>query len=289
MSEPLFNIAVLLACHNRKQCTLAFLESLISQSVYGKHTIDIYILNDASTDGTAEAVKERFPFVTVIEGTGKMFWAGGMRRIWEYALAQKHYHLFCLCNDDVQLFNDAMERLLKNYGVAGPGSIIVGSTIDTATGNITYGGNVYEVHPFKKTKEFLIEPHEERLLPCRFANANILLVDESTVKQIGILSDKYTHYFADFDYTHTAYRRGIRLLIAPGYYGYCTAHHGIGRLPQHTSLRQRIAYFNSPKGLAFKEQMYFIKNHFPFSYLSMAVKLCMKTLFPVLWDKYKTK
>src|ERR1700759_4905951 len=107
-------IAVLLACFNRKQKTLAFFDSLVNQHSFEKLSVDIFLLDDGSTDGTADAVKEKYPFVNVLTGTGNLFWAGGMRTIWKYAIAQKDYDLFCLFNDDVALFDNAFESLVKH-------------------------------------------------------------------------------------------------------------------------------------------------------------------------------
>jgi len=287
MSESIYSIAVLLACYNRREKTLGFLESLAQQNIFGKHAIDIYLLDDASSDGTAEAVKAKYPQVTIVAGTGNLFWAGGMRKVWTYAISQKDYDLFCLFNDDVVLFDDALQRILYHYSLAGSGNILVGSTRDPATNAHSYGGFIQILHPIKFNRFILTEPDETKLVPCNFAHANILLADKATVKKIGIFSSRYTHFFADFDYTYTAYKSGIAVLIAPGYYGYCEDDHGNKWLSQGKPLKQRIAYLYNPKGLAYKEHLYYIKKHYPHRYLSEAVKLWMQTLFPIIWDKYK--
>lgn len=287
MHTPRYRIAVLLACYNRKEQTLRFLRTLIAQKTFDQHNIDMYLLDDASTDGTVECILAEYPFVHIVQGTGTLFWAGSMRKVWTHAMAQQHYDLFLLFNDDVLLFEGALERLLHHYTQVGRECILIGSTKNPATGAISYGGIDYQVHWIKRSREQLITPMEHQLLPCSFGNANIMLVDAATVQKTGILPAGYTHYFADFDYVHTAYKKGIRVYIAPGYYGYCTDDHGTSWLPQQASLRQRIAYLFNPKGLAYHEQLRFIKKHFPLSRLSIAVKLWMKTLFPVIWDRYK--
>ena len=282
-------IAVLLACHNRKLKTLAFLDSLVKQQSFNEFFIDIYLLDDGSTDGTAEEVKKQFPFVNILAGSGKLFWAGGMRTIWQYAVAQKPYNLFCLFNDDVILFNNALENLIRSYtSRERDGIILIGSTLDPHTNKISYGGNRLVMHRIKAAEYSLIEPDEHKLVPCLVGNANILLVDNATVKKIGFFSKEYTHYLADFDYTYTAHKAGISVMIAPGYYGYCEFDHGANWLPSaKASIRGRIKYLYSPKGLTYREYLFFVKKNFPGSYFSAFTKLWMKTLFPVIWDKFK--
>ena len=60
-------IAAVMAVHNRKALTLACLDSLRAQQVPDS-TLDVFVLDDASTDGTAEAVTRRHPDVRLLDG-----------------------------------------------------------------------------------------------------------------------------------------------------------------------------------------------------------------------------
>src|SRR5438094_246237 len=101
-------IAVLLATYNRKETTLSCLNSLYSQRTDGTIRLDVYVTDDASTDGTPEAVKEHFPQVNLFKGSGSLFWAGGMRYTWNKALKSKaDYYL--LLNDDTILNDTAID------------------------------------------------------------------------------------------------------------------------------------------------------------------------------------
>lgn len=283
-----FAIAVLMACYNRKEKTLAFLESLVHQSGFKDRRIDIYLLDDGSTDGTAAAVLEKYPQVDILTGTGNLFWAGGMRAIWKYAISKKRYDLFFLFNDDVVLFDNVIENFIAHYKkLDSKGVILVGSTLSPVSNKLSYGGNVLQ-RP-RHAAYTLIEPDKEAFLPCQLGNANILMVDAFVVDKIGTFSDDYTHYFADYDYTLTAYKTGLKVLIAPGYYGYCEDDHGANWLSGNVPLKKRIEYLYSPKGLAYKEYLRYIKKHFPADQFSAYVKLWLKTLFPVIWDKFKQR
>ena len=68
------------------QETLACLRSLGAQQVPGV-ALDVFVLDDASSDGTSEAVAEQFPEVTVLHGDGELYWNGGMRRAFAAAIA----------------------------------------------------------------------------------------------------------------------------------------------------------------------------------------------------------
>lgn len=64
-------IAVLLTCFNRKNKTLACLKSLFG-IIPNCH---VYLVDDKSTDGTSEAIKQNFPQVKIIKGDGNLFGA----------------------------------------------------------------------------------------------------------------------------------------------------------------------------------------------------------------------
>lgn len=284
-----YKISVLITCYNRKQKTLAFLESLVGQDAFKKGNVDIFLLDDASSDGTGATVAEKYPFVNIVKGTGNLFWAGGMRTLWKYAMTVNNYDLFFLFNDDVVLFENALENLIMHYtGLNKKGVILIGSTISAETRQITYGGMLF--NNLKHWDCYRAIPDEHNFISCPCGNANVLMVDNATVEKIGIFSDAYTHSFADFDYTLTAYKSGIDVLIAPGYYAYCEDDHGVNWLSgKYYSLKKRIRYLYSPKGLAYHEHLYYMKKHFPSDYIASWMKLWLKTFFPILWDKFKLK
>src|ERR1700757_19038 len=110
-----FKIASLACSYNRKDKTIRFLTSLFSQTLPEGYSLDVYLLDDSSTDGTADYVRTHFPDVTIIEGTGSLYWAGGMRTVWRAAMKHDEYDFFLLLNDDVHLADDAISRLLAAH------------------------------------------------------------------------------------------------------------------------------------------------------------------------------
>lgn len=282
-------IAVLLTTFNRKQKTLDCLESLHKQQLPDNVCFTVFLTDDGSKDGTADAVRHFYPDTNVYHGTGALYWAGGMRNSWKQALAANpDYYL--LLNDDTVLTETAVASLLQSSiapaeRVKKP-SIFVGSTVDAQTGKLSYGG-------MKLTSKIRLKHQtvhsETNYLHCDLANANIMLVPRQIVEKIGILSEVYTHGIADYDYTLKAKKAGFDVLVAPGFLGRCVDDHGNNWQSQKETLKKRISYLKSPKGLAYKEYLTFIGNHFPLELPEAFVKLWMKTLFPFLWTTFKKR
>jgi GT2 family glycosyltransferase len=278
-------IAVLLATFNRREKTLTCLESLYNQEGLGNTSLEVFLTDDASSDGTAAAVKSSYPAVHVLHGTGSLFWAGGMRNSWSNALKSvADYYL--LLNDDTILVKTAIADLLKYSSIEAntTPAICIGSTMDWHTGEISYGGKkLRSKNTIKSDTVF----SKTQYVECDLGNANIMLVPGSVVEKIGILSDAFTHALADYDYTLRAKKAGFKVMVAPGVLGNCQDDHGKNWKSTNVPLKKRIEYLMSPKGLAYSEYLGFIREHFPLHLPSAFIKLWMKTLFPFVWDGLK--
>lgn len=282
-------IAVLLTCHNRKEKTLACLHSLFRANIPNGYVFDVYLVDDGSTDGTGDEVKINFPDVHVIDGNGDLFWAGGMRLAWETAIEKDKYHAYLLLNDDVKLDVNFIYNLIETEGFAlkenGKTGIYSGSTIDPITKKTTYGAlKIKTNHVVVRSQ--LLHPSEEPQ-KCELTNANILWISKETVNTIGVFDKRYTHGLADYDYSLQAIKNGIPVYLAPHIGGLCIHDHGVNWKSKNEPLKERIAYLKSPKGLAYKEYLYYVRKHFPLFLPYSFIALWLKTLFPILWDKFK--
>lgn len=281
-------IAILLTCFNRREKTLLCLNAIFDEAVDSNFKLDVYLVNDGSTDGTEEAVEKSFPLVNIINGSGKLFWAGGMRLAWQTAISREKYDYFLLLNDDTILLPNAINLILRNnidlykkllnYGIS------IGTTVEQTTKKITYGGNKLKGNLFPDS--FKVYSDTEAL-ECDMGNANVMLVPNAVVEKIGILSEKFTHGIADYDYTLRSKKAGFWVKVAPGVAGFCSDDHGKSWKGGNVSLSERISFLYSHKGLSYNEYLYFIKKHFPLNLPFAFFKLWLKTLFPFIYDKFK--
>ncbi len=280
-------IAVLITAFNRREITLACLRRLTEQKLPESWQIDVFLTDDASSDGTAEAVKETFPEVHLLHGTGDLFWNGGMRMAWSEAL--KHgadYYL--LLNDDTTLTDTAIADIVASHRQyreeQGKEAICVGSCQDPETGKITYGGR--NLYSWVRPKSYLVEPNS-RYQACDMANANILLVPAAIVQQIGILSKDFTHGLGDFDYSLRSRKAGFGLIVAPGFLGVCENDHIKKKKSSPKAFSEKVNMLTSVRGINYVEYLTFIRRHFPVNLPEASLKLLIKAFFPDNYDKVK--
>lgn len=242
--------------------------------------MDVYLTDDASTDGTENEVRKRFPDVIIIKGNGRLFWSGGTRKSWEEAMRKGIYHWYLLLNDDTLINGSCFDVLFKTHEYAirkyNTGGIYVGSVVDPVTLKQTYGGRIITN---KWTFECSLIIPDGVIKQCHLGNANIMLVHKCVVDAIGILSRKYTHGKSDWDYTLRAARNGIPVLVCPDFCGFCD-NDKIQPDLKKMSLKERIQYLVDPKGIEIRGYMYFMWKFFPMRAPFVFLNLLMKTMIP---------
>ncbi len=257
-------IATILTCFNRKSKTLACLAALAQQEQQEEIQLEIYLVDDGSTDGTREAVQQAYPTVKIISGTGGLFWNGGMHLSFGKAI-EVGYDYYLWLNDDTLLYPQALKTLLEtSKSLIQKGekkAIITGSTCDPETGELTYGGVVHKSwwHPLK----FQCIPPTDLPQPCDTMYGNCVLIPQSVVNQLGNLEAQFTHYAGDFDYGLRAYQHHCSVWIAPGYLATCHRNppeESIWMNPK-IPLKERFKKVLQPKGLPPKEAMIFARRH----------------------------
>lgn len=279
-------IAVLMTCHNRKEKTLASLEAVYKQELPLEVDVQVYLVDDGSTDGTAEAILATYPDTKLLQGDGNLFWNGGMRLAFAEALKSDHDYYLWL-NDDTLLYPKALGTLLATFyslvKQSNIRSIVVGSTCDPQAGALTYSGMMWSSwwHPLKFS---LVEPSEEAK-PCYTMNGNCVLIPREVAQLVGNLDPAFTHSTGDLDYGLRVRQRGGSVWLAPGYIGACSLNSPRGNCWEDLNLtpRERLQKVLQPKGLPIGEWKVFARRHaglfWPFYWLLPYVRLLLISFF----------
>lgn len=257
INEP--QIAVIMTCHNRHDITISCLQLLKQQQV----NYTVYLVDDGSTDGTSEAVKQDYPEVKLFLGDGNLFWAGGMRLAFGKAI-QDDYDYYIWLNDDTLLDPEAFRTLLnihRDLVQQGNGSaIVVGSTQDPITGNPTYGGAVKSKHWYSNKLEFLAPSDQLQL--CDTMYGNCVLIPRSVVQKVGNIDEAFVHTLGDIDYGLRARQLGCSVWAAPGFIGTCAQNSVTGSwVDPNLSILQRLQKVVQVKNFPIAPWTAFTKRH----------------------------
>jgi GT2 family glycosyltransferase len=271
-----YTIAVLLTCHNRKEKTLSCLTALFDCILPNGYRFDVFLVDDGCTDGTAEAIKEKFPQVNIIKGTGNLFWNRGMYLAWETATKANDYDYYMWLNDDTCLYPNAIAELVTVCITMNNNALICSTLQSDISDKVTYGG-------FKKG--CLLIPNG-KLQECETINGNCVLVPRNIFQKVGNLDYVFRHAIGDLDYGYRVRKASFKLYITPNYIGICEKN---PTLPEwclkDTSLWKRIKLLYSPLGYA-EPIPFFIyeRRHLG---LLIAIKhfisINIRVLYPQLW------
>lgn len=211
-------VTALLTSHNRCDVTLRSARSFFGQTVPPSVTLDAVLVDDASSDGTAQEIRRLLPQTRVVQGSGDLYWAGGMA-LAEQVAASVDPDYFLWLNDDVTLDEDAVVRLLATEESFGHGRcIIVGAMRDPNTSEVTYSGvRRLGIHPLRVAT---VEPQVYPQIVDMF-HGNLVLVSRRASCAVGPIDGNFSHAQADFDYALRARRVGLINVLAPGTFGSC--------------------------------------------------------------------
>ena len=271
----MMQVAVLLTVFNRREKTLACLDEVFRQAdalkALEQYSFKVWMTDDGCTDGTPEAVRQRYPHVNILQG-GNLYWNRGMRLAWDAASAEDP-DFYLWIHDDTMLRDGALAVLLETSTFLRHKAIVVG-TAAGAEGALSYGG--------RAKSDKIVEPDPDIPVSCWTFNGNLVLVPRAVWKVLGNLDPGYSHSYGDFDYGVRAVKAGITRAVAPGVLADCPRNPGVE--PWRSSsqpLARRYKFLLSPKGRPPREQFrYDVRSSGFFWAVAHMISINFKVLFP---------
>lgn len=253
----------MLTCFNRKALTLACLDALVASAALAEIDLEAIVVDDASTDGTAAALRERFPWAVLIAGSGSLFWNRGMHKGFALAMQRPADHYLWL-NDDTQLVPQALTQLLAQSASlqrsTGAPLILVGATAERDSGRVSYGGRVARsrLRPFN----YHLVWSDEQPVPCQAIEGNCVLIPRAVALRVGNLDPVFEHAMGDTDYGLRARALGVASYVASGIVGHCSPNPQRGTyFDTSLPLARRWQLIRSRKGLPVESWRHFCRRH----------------------------
>ena len=252
-------VFIVIPVHNRVERTVKCLNDL-ERIEYPQYRV--IVVDDGSTDSTAERLSKNFPQVTRIQGDGNLWWSGAVNLGIRHALTLGAKKI-CLLNNDNTVAPDFLTRLSEclehNHAFAACARVI-----DSRRERIFFGGGI--MHPWKGLRMIQGELERVALTPkeTQWCGGMGVLFRAELFRRVGGFDAKtFPHYFGDADFCLRFRKQGYALCFCPSSVVYNdTSSTGSGQLSGR--IRDMFAsLFSRRSHLNLKDAWRFYKRHRP--------------------------
>lgn len=219
------DLSVVIVSYNTKEQTLECVRSVIEYT--SRHTIEIVVVDNASVDGSADAIRQEFPNATLIASRENH----GFARANNIAAASARGGRLLLLNPDTRLSNSAIDNLLDfadqhpSAGIWGGKTTFPDGTVNpSCLGDITLWSTVCRAfgltYLFPRVRLFnpeyvhLWDPLD-RERDVDIVVGCFLLIDKRLWDELGGFNPDFFMYGEEVDLSIRARRIGARPRITP--------------------------------------------------------------------------
>jgi GT2 family glycosyltransferase len=202
---------------NRRDDTLACLGTLAALSY---PNVQVIVVDNGSTDGSAAAIGEQFPRVEQIINPTNLGFAGGFNAGLRRALALGADYVFILNNDTLAPAG-LLEPLVQAAGApeVGVTAPVIVYAADPA--RVWSAGAGRSALTLELTGNHGRRARLDTITAREFVSGCAMLIKRSVLEQVGVLDERFFMYYEDSDYCLRVRRAGFRLLVVPAA---CLAH-----------------------------------------------------------------
>jgi GT2 family glycosyltransferase len=201
--------AAIVLSWNGREDTLACVRSLENE------TVEVIVVDNASSDGSADAVAREFPHAELVRCERNLGYAGGMNRGIRLAL-ERGADGVLLLNNDVLVEAGAAAALVAQ--AEGAGAVCPVITFADSPGRIWYAGASFDPRRgyngrhrgFGKPAAALTE----RVRTDRACGA-AMLIPRQTLERVGAFDERLFAYQEDTDWSLRARAAGLPIVVEP--------------------------------------------------------------------------
>src|SRR5574344_1495435 len=197
------DLGIVICNFNKVNYLKGCLESLY-KSDFEDLSLDVIVVDNASTDGSPDFIKENYPKIVLLQNETNTGGSGGFDRGIRYAI-QEEYNYVVLLDNDILLEKNTILNLYK-YIKENPKAGVVGSKICTMDnpdilqemGSFIDYENKFNVYtPLKSHKDDSLLPE---VVQCDYVPACCMITTKEVLEKVGSFNTEHFIYWDDMDW-----------------------------------------------------------------------------------------
>lgn len=211
-------VAIIILNWKRSALTLACLESVASLN-YPPDRMKIVVVDNASRDGSVEAVCDAYPGVVVIENSENLGYAGGNNVGIRWALKVGADFILIL-NNDVLVSDDILIRLLSSFIENPQVAVATPLIIDSNDSNRVWSLGASLLYNRAEVRRLYAgqEVSSVKFLapfPVDIAPGSALMVKANIFTEVGLMDEAYFLFYEEGDWCLAVGERGFKIYAVP--------------------------------------------------------------------------
>ncbi len=217
---------------------------------------EVFVVDNASQDGTVDAIRSEWPAVTVIANAQNRGFAAANNQ----ALSRARGRYLCLLNPDTVLRPGALAKLQSaleqhpRLGMVGPRLLNPDGSLQSAGLSFpTWSGLLGAAVPWTRPSRLSL-PADGGLRPCDWLIGACLLMRRQVLEEVGYLDEGYFMYGEEKDLCYRARQAGWQVACVPD----AQVVHLGGQSADQVPVRSYLAFLDS--------QFRFLRKFYPPAY-----------------------
>lgn len=218
-----FSLSIIIVSYNGLNYLKDCLDSINNNKPSA--SFEITVVDNASSDGTVEAVRKDYPHVKLIENNRNEGFAAANNK----AIKNTDSEYILLINSDCQAYANSIDRMLE-FADANKDAGIIGPRIINSDGSVQFScrrfpsffdagmhsilANIAPDNPFSRRYK-LADIDRDKISQVDWVSGSCMFIRRAALKQTGLMDEKYFMYVEDTDLCYQMWKKGWKVFYFP--------------------------------------------------------------------------
>lgn len=206
--------------YNTRDLTSNCINSILSKK--WKNDVEIWLVDNASTDGSFEMIRREFPNVKLIKNSSNTGFGAGHNLV----LKENEGDYYLVLNSDCKLEDNVIDEMVKfmeknsDCGISSCKILGFDGKLQPNSGDLPFGWALFSwlfnLDFFGGKSFHRIDPlYYEKAHEVGWVSGSFMMIKDKVIKKVGLFNENYFMYFEDVEYCFRAKNKGFNIMINP--------------------------------------------------------------------------